>query len=134
MSKYERLSRLMQVMNLIRSHRNCNRELLADELEVSVRTVQRDINSLCYAGIPVFWSGTRYEIMDGYFMPPTNLSLDEVLELICAVRNHAEECEGSQRKAIESAMTKIIARLPDKTLGYVKAIMNEVSLKGESSP
>lgn len=131
MSKYERMSRLMQIVNTIRIHRNLNRIFLAEKFSVTVRTIQRDINSLCYAGVPIFWNGDGYEIMDGYYMPPTNLSLEEALELVSAVRNHAAEQTEPQRQAIESAISKIMARLPDKTLDDVRAAMNEASQKEE---
>ncbi len=134
MSKYERMSRLMQIANTIRIHRSPNRVFLAKKYGVTVRTIQRDIDSLCYAGVPIFWSGNRYEIMDGYYMPPTNLSLEEALELVSAVRNHAANHSGLQAEAIESALSKIMARLPNEMLDDVKASMNETSSVEEDSP
>ena len=63
MSKYERLSRLLKIMTFIKAQRNLRRRDLARKCEVSVRTIQRDIDSLIYAGVPIFWSNGGYEIM-----------------------------------------------------------------------
>ena len=78
MSKYERLARLIRIVTLIRSHRNLDRRYLAEKCGVSIRTIQRDINTLCYAGVPIFWFDDGYKIMPDFFLPPLNLTLEEV--------------------------------------------------------
>jgi len=115
MSKYERLARLMKITTLIKAKKNIHRQDLADRCEVSIRTIQRDIDTLCYAGIPIYRSGNGYEIMPGFFMPPVNLSLNEVLNLIIAARYSSGKVEETCQKAIESALSKIIAALPAET-------------------
>ena len=125
MSKYERLSRLLKIMTYIRAQRNLRRRDLATKCEVSVRTIQRDIDSLVYAGIPIFWSKDGYEIMPDFFMPPVNLSLEEALQLVVATRAFSRGKEVMQQRAIESAIAKIIARLPDKTRSRLDEILGE---------
>jgi len=115
MSKYERLARLMKITTLIKAKKNIHRQDLADRCEVSIRTIQRDIDTLCYAGIPIYRSGNGYEIMPGFFMPPVNLSLSEVLNLIIAARYSSGKVEENCQRAIESALSKIIAALPAET-------------------
>jgi len=115
MSKYERLSRLLKIMTFIKAQRNLRRSDLAKKCEVSVRTIQRDIDSLVYAGVPVFWSKDGYEIMPDFFMPPINLNLEEALHLVIATRAFSKDKEEAQQRAIESAMSKVIARLSDET-------------------
>ncbi len=134
MSKYERLSRLMQIINAIRIYNRPNRNFLAKRFDVTVRTIQRDINSLSYAGVPIFWTGDGYEIMDGYFMPPTNLSLEEAVELVSVVRSHVTEQAEPQRQAIESAISKIIARLPDGMLAELESALDNADSAGEHTP
>ena len=49
MSKYERLSRLLKIMTFIKAQQHLRRRDLASKCEVSVRTIQRDIDSLILA-------------------------------------------------------------------------------------
>ncbi len=115
MSKYERLARLMKITTLIRSHSSLNRGDLARKCEVSVRTIQRDVNTLCYAGVPIFWAERGYQIMPGYFLPPLNLDMEEASCLVAAARAFSEGKEALQREKIESAISKVLAALPDET-------------------
>jgi predicted DNA-binding transcriptional regulator YafY len=123
-SKYERLSRLLKIMTFIKAQRNLRRSDLAKKCEVSVRTIQRDIDSLVYAGVPIFWSKDGYEIMPDFFMPPVNLSLEEAFHLVVATRAFRGQGE-SQQRAIESAVSKVIARLPDETRCRLDQILDE---------
>ncbi len=116
MSKYERVARLMKIMTIIRARQNVSRSKLAEACEVHVRTIQRDINTLCYAGIPIFWSGEGgYKIMPDFFLPPVNLSLEEAFGLVMTAGTLPEDEIGFHPEAVESAVSKVIARLPDDT-------------------
>lgn len=125
MSKYERLSRLLKIMTYIKAQRNLHRSDLASKCEVSIRTIQRDIDSLIYAGVPIFWSKNGYEIMPDFFMPPMNLSLEEALQLVVASKAFAKDKEKSQQQMIESAVSKIIARLPNETRYRLDELLDE---------
>jgi predicted DNA-binding transcriptional regulator YafY len=49
-----RADRLLQVLQILRRHRRpVTGETMAEELEVSLRTVYRDINSLVTQGVPI---------------------------------------------------------------------------------
>ena len=113
MSKYERLARLLKIITLVKSNPRLNRSDLARLCEVnSVRTIQRDINSLAIANIPIFWTGEGYEIMPGFFLPPLALTLEEALSLVLSARAFTHG-EGSFHEGpIESAVSKIMATLP----------------------
>lgn len=111
-------------MTFIKAQRNLRRSDLAKKCEVSVRTIQRDIDSLVYAGVPIFWSKDGYEIMPDFFMPPVNLNLEEAFHLVVATRAFRGHGE-SQQRAIESAVSKVIARLPDETRCRLDEILDE---------
>lgn len=125
MSKHERIARLMKIMTFIKANRNLRRRDLARKCEVSIRTIQRDIDTLIYAGIPIFWSEDGYDIMSDFFLPPVNLSLDEAFHLVIAMKAFSEDKESSEQKTIEYAVSKIIARLPDETRYRLEEILNE---------
>jgi len=134
MSKYERMARLLKIMVLIKARRaGLNRKELAELCGVSVRTIQRDIDTLAYAGIPVFWSNTGYEIMPEFFLPPVNLSLEEAFYLVVAAKAFSEDERSPQQRTIESAISKIIARLPNETRYRLEAILDKAGSEGKDS-
>ena len=75
-----RASRLVSILLLLQTRGRCTAEQLAAELEVSVRTIYRDMESLHAAGIPLYGdAGHRggYQLLDGYRTRLTGLSADE---------------------------------------------------------
>jgi len=90
-----------------------------------VRTIQRDINTLAYAGVPIFYSDNGYEIMPDFFLPPLNLTLTEVSGLVDAVRAFCQGKGRAQREPLESAISKIIATLPNQTRERLEAVLSE---------
>lgn len=84
-----KLERLMAITILLLNRRRVQAHELADRLEVSLRTIYRDLDSLSLAGIPIVsYTGTEggYEIMDSFRMDRQMLSLDELIALSTALR------------------------------------------------
>lgn len=91
MRRADRLFRIIQSLRRRgRTHRHgltLARDL-AEELEVSVRTIYRDIADLQASGVPVEGAaGLGYVLREGYDLPPMMFTLDEIeaIALGCAV-------------------------------------------------
>ncbi|MFD0617123.1 helix-turn-helix transcriptional regulator [Paenibacillus sp. GCM10027629] len=84
-----KLERLMAITILLLNRKRVQAQELADRMEVSLRTIYRDLESLNLAGIPIIsYTGAEggYEIMDSFRLDRQMLSLDELIALSTAIR------------------------------------------------
>lgn len=134
MSKYERLARMLKIITLVKANPRMNRSDLARLCEVdSVRTIQRDINSLNMAGIPIYWSGEGYEIMPNFFLPPLAMSIDEAFSLLLSAKAYCEGEGEFHKSTIESAMAKIIATMPENARKLFKLSEKKISIESRKA-
>lgn len=90
-------------------------EELAEELEVSARTVLRDIDALSTAGVPVYADRGRhggFSLLPGFRTELTGLNHDEALALLTAGSGRGEHAFGLG-SALASAMRKVVDALPE---------------------
>ena len=84
-----KLERLMTITILLLNRKRIQAQELADRLEVSLRTVYRDLDSLGQAGIPIVsYTGMEggYEIRDSFRLDLQWLSFYEMTALSTAIR------------------------------------------------
>ena len=81
-----RADRLFQIVQILRTRRRVTAALLAERLEVSERTVYRDIRDLSLSGVPIQGeAGSGYRLMPGFDIPPLMFTGLEVEALIAAI-------------------------------------------------
>ena len=82
-----RADRLFQIVQLIRGRRLTTAAFLARRLEVSLRTVYRDVADLQGQGVPIEGeAGVGYRMRAGFDLPPLMFTTGEAQALVAAVR------------------------------------------------
>lgn len=110
-----RADRLVSLVLLLRQHGRLSAATLARELEVSTRTVLRDIEALSAAGIPVYAERGRhggFALLPGFRTELTGLNPDEALALLVAGSRRGAQAFGLG-SALASAMLKVVDALPE---------------------
>ncbi|MEV8014927.1 WYL domain-containing protein [Streptomyces sp. NPDC086554] len=110
-----RADRLVSLVLLLRQRGRLTADTLARELEVSTRTVLRDIEALSAAGVPVYAERGRYggfALSPGFRTELTGLNHDEALALLTAGSGRGEQTFGLG-SALASAMRKVVDALPE---------------------
>ena len=110
-----RADRLVSLVLLLRQHGRLSAAALARELEVSTRTVLRDIEALSSAGVPVYAERGRhggFALLPGFQTELTGLNHDEALALLVAGSRRGALAFGLG-SALASAMRKVVDALPE---------------------
>ena len=110
-----RADRLVSLVLLLRQRGRMTADALARELEVSTRTVLRDIEALSAAGVPVYAERGRhggFALLPGFRTELTGLNHDETLALLAAGSGRGELVFGLG-SALASAMRKVVDALPE---------------------
>src|ERR671914_2289048 len=110
-----RADRLVSLVLLLRQRGRLSAAALARELEVSTRTVLRDIEALSTAGVPVYAERGRlggFALLPGFQTELTGLNHDEALALLVAGSRRGAQVFGLG-SALASAMLKVVDALPE---------------------
>src|SRR5919199_5378417 len=104
-----RADRLLSLLLLLQAHGRLPAPVLARRLEVSVRTVLRDVEALSAAGVPVYTARGRHggvRLVEGYRVGAVPLTPDEATSL--AVGQRALVADLGLGDALDLAMEKIV--------------------------
>lgn len=109
-----RADRLFQIVQHLRGGRLVTARTLAERLEVSERTIYRDIADLQASGVPVDGAaGVGYVMMGGFELPPLMFTRDEIVALVAGARLIRAWGGAAMARGAEEALVKITAVLPE---------------------
>ena len=108
-----RAARLFQIVQLIRGRRLTTAKWLAQRLEVSERTVYRDVDDLQYQGVPIEGeAGVGYRLGAGFDLPLLIFTPHEAQALVVMTRVAQQWLDPVLARASESALSRVLSVLP----------------------
>lgn len=112
-----RTDRLFELIQILRDGRLHTARDMAERLEVSVRTLWRDMATLIASGLPVEGErGVGYILREPVTLPPLTLTPDEVQALTLGLQLVTRGADPSLTRAAESLLGKVTAVLPARLL------------------
>lgn len=109
-----RAERLFRLVALMRAESLSRAEDLADTLEVSVRTIYRDIAHLQGSGLPIEGeAGVGYVLRPGFDLPAMTFTHEQMDALALGLRFVAESGDLDMVEAAQEVRAKIGSVLPD---------------------
>ncbi|WP_298934839.1 YafY family protein [uncultured Ruegeria sp.] len=112
-----RTDRLFDIIQILRDGKLHRAQDIADRLEVSVRTIYRDMDTLVASGVPVEGErGVGYMVREQITLPPLNLTPAELEALNLGMAIVAEAADPDLKAAAGSLADKIDAVLPTQVV------------------
>ncbi|PID44536.1 MAG: DNA-binding transcriptional regulator [Proteobacteria bacterium] len=110
-----RADRLFQIVQILRNKRLVTAQELAEHLEVSPRTIYRDIQDLSLSGVPVEGeAGVGYHLRYSLDIPPLMFNADEVEALVLGSRMLKSWGGAELGASAQSVMDKVYAVIPEE--------------------
>ena len=116
-----RADRLFQIIQILRrSSRPITADKIAEELEVSKRSVYRDVADLIAQRVPIRGeAGLGYVLDRGFDMPPLMLTADELEAAVLGAQWVADRGDPALASAARDLITKIAAVVPDRLRPFI---------------
>ncbi len=118
-------ARMLRLLSLLQTHRYWPGGELADRLEVSPRTLRRDVDRLRELGYPVDASrgvAGGYQLQAGAAMPPLLLDDDEAVAIAVGLRTAAAGAVAGFEETSVRALAKVIQVLPPRLRRRIDAL------------
>jgi predicted DNA-binding transcriptional regulator YafY len=131
-----RSDRLFDIIQRLRTARGpMTAATLAEELEVTVRTVYRDVATLQARRVPIEGAaGIGYVLRRGYDLPPLMFSTEEIAAVVVGARLVARTGDPQLQEAAASVLSKVTSVLPESLRDELAAAPFFVSGSGAPVP
>jgi len=115
-----RADRLFEIIQLLRRMKLARARDLAEKLEVSARTIYRDIRDLMASGVPVEGeAGVGYILRGGYDLPPLMFDKQEIEALVLGVRIVETWADAELAEAAGNVIAKVEAVIPERLRRHI---------------
>ena len=115
-----RADRLFQLVQFLLRGRVVTAAELARELEVSERTIYRDVRDLVASGVPIEGeAGVGYVLKSGFDLPPLMFKESEIEALVLGARIVESWADAELADSATDAIAKIEAVIPERLRGYM---------------
>lgn len=116
MAKGKVVTRMLAVFTAIQGGRQYTTAELASKMNVSTRTIFRDLSQLQEAGFPIYFDSQRrtYRLTDNFQMRPLHVTSEELGTLVAALSYMRRRGSSAARKPVSALMDKLLATLPQQ--------------------
>lgn len=129
-ARMNRIDRLFGIVTLLQSRKFLPAEKIATRFGISLRTVYRDVRSLCEQGIPVsFEQGRGYFIVQGYFLPPVAFSSEEAQSLLLIEGLVSSFADESVKKHFSNLLNKVRSVLHHRQKEKLELLQTKIRLQ-----
>ena len=132
-----RADRLFQIIQNLHHERVITAHALAETLEVSERTIYRDMQDLSLSGVPITGeAGQGYRLLRGFQLPPLMFNEEEIEALLLGARMVRAWTDKGLAKAAHQALQKIEHVIPEKLkpiLDRNEMIVPDFPMEGQAS-
>jgi predicted DNA-binding transcriptional regulator YafY len=119
-----RADRLFQIVQTIRGRRLTTAAHLAQRLEVSERTIYRDVADLQTQGVPIEGeAGVGYRLGKGFDLPPLMFTTQEAQALVAAVRIAQSWLDPALAAASVDALSRVMSVLPSAERAAAESLL-----------
>lgn len=122
-----KLDRLIYILLSLEKEKKITAKRLADELETSIRTIYRDIDTLCSAGIPICTESGQnggISLMEGYQTQIKHFDKEDVIYLFLNGMGVKAEKSNILDKHTDISLKKIVKTLPDTQAEEIQEIVD----------
>lgn len=118
-----RADRLFDIIQLLRRNHLSRAQDLAAALEVSERTIYRDIRDLIASGVPIEGeAGVGYVLQAGFDMPPLMFTETELEALVLGARIVESSADNELARAASDVIAKVESVIPERLRDYMARV------------
>ncbi len=115
-----RADRLFEIIQFMRRKELTRARDLSEALEVSERTIYRDIQDLAASGVPIEGeAGVGYVLKAGFDLPPLMFKEQEIEALVLGARIVESWADAELSAAASDVIAKVEAVIPERLRGYM---------------